>query len=60
MDGLLIWSNQVAGRLVGPLHTDLLGEFLDYHWYSCFVQFFGNTMTINSPPVPHLTDLLIS
>ena len=21
-DGLLIWLNQVAGRLVGPLHTD--------------------------------------
>ena len=41
MDGLLIWSNQVGGLLVGPLHRDLLGEFLDCLWHSFFEQFFG-------------------
>ena len=30
MDGLLIWSNQVVGLFVVPLHTDLdlVGDFL--------------------------------
>ena len=58
MDGLLLWSNEVAGLLVGPLYTDLLGESLDCHWYSYSVQFFfGNTLTMNSSTVPYLTDL---
>ena len=39
MERLLIWSNQVAGLLVGPLCTDLWVEFLDCYWHSYLVQF---------------------
>ena len=39
MERLLIWSNQVAGLLVGPPCTDLWVEFLDCYWHSYLVQF---------------------
>ena len=61
MDVLLIWSNLVAGPSVGPLHTDLLGEFLDCLCTHISFSFYGEQSDpMNSSPVPHVTKLSIS
>ena len=60
-DGLLIVKS--SGWTSGGLTAYRLssGEFLGCLWLSYFAQVLGNFVrTVNSPPVPHLANMLTS